>query len=119
MTQQDFNDHIELWNRTAALSRLAGNENLLDRIVQMYLDQVEQKQMDLRSAIEAKNVEAIRFHSHSMKGVSGDVGADAVKQKSADIENLAKQNQLDTISHQMTQLDDLIAATTQVMQGER
>lgn len=109
----------ELWNKTAALGRLAGNKSLLNRIVQMYLEQIDQKRRELQSAVESNNVEAIRFHSHSMKGVSGDVGADAVKEKSAVIENKAKQNQLDNMSQHLAQLNELIAATTAVMQGSR
>ncbi len=34
----------QLWNRDAAISRLGGNEGLLNRIVEMFLAQIEQKQ---------------------------------------------------------------------------
>jgi hypothetical protein len=47
----------QLWNRDAAISRLGGNEGLLNRIVEMFLGQIEQKQHALRekaSSIENK-----------------------------------------------------------------
>ena len=34
----------KLWNKEAALSRLGGNEGLLNRIVEMFLVQITQKQ---------------------------------------------------------------------------
>ncbi len=108
-----------LWNKSTTLARLAGNENLLQRIVDMYLAQIENKQRDLRQSIEVADVDAIRFHSHSIKGVSGDVGADAVKDKAAEIETLAIQNKLDTLLTCMEQLDQLISATIIEMQHTR
>ena len=43
----------QLWNRDAAISRLGGNEGLLNRIVEMFLAQIEQKQQALQSAATA------------------------------------------------------------------
>ena len=51
----------QLWNRDAAISRLGGNEGLLNRIVEMFLAQIEQKQQALKSAATALDVEAVRF----------------------------------------------------------
>ncbi|BCO18686.1 hypothetical protein KUC3_15430 [Alteromonas sp. KC3] len=106
----------ELWNRSAALGRLAGNETLLNRIADMFIAQIGQKQSQLQSAIDAEDAEAIRFESHSIKGVSGDVGADAVRQKSAEMEQLAKLGVLEDMPEHMLQLSVLIRATTMLME---
>ena len=107
----------QLWNRDAAISRLGGNEGLLNRIVEMFLAQIEQKQQALKSAATALDVEAVRFNSHAMKGVSGDVGADAIREKASSIENKATQDDLSEIVQDITELDNLIKQTIAVMKS--
>ena len=119
MDTADFNDmptQEQLWNRDAAISRLGGNEGLLNRIVEMFLAQIEQKQQALQIAARAFDVEAVRFNSHAMKGVSGDVGADAIREKASSIESKAKQDDLSEIVQDIKELDSLIQQTIAVMQ---
>lgn len=107
----------QLWNRDAAISRLGGNEGLLNRIVEMFLGQIEQKQHALHDAASKLDFEAVRFTSHAMKGVSGDVGADAIREKASSIENKAKQNDLTEIDQDVNELDNIIKQTVAVMQS--
>lgn len=107
----------QLWNRDAAISRLGGNEGLLNRIVEMFLGQIEQKQHALHDAASKLDIEAVRFTSHAMKGVSGDVGADAIREKASSIENKAKQNDLTEIDQDVNELDNIIKQTVAVMQS--
>ncbi|WP_338517183.1 Hpt domain-containing protein [Alteromonas gracilis] len=106
----------ELWNKTAALSRLAGNEALLARIVDMFVEQIGQKQETLQSAIRANDGEAIRFQSHSIKGIAGDVGADALRTKAAEMEQLANLGVLEDMPDHMSQLNVLVSSTILLMQ---
>ena len=105
----------QLWNRDAAISRLGGNESLLNRIVDMFLNQIEQKQHSLKEAAAQRKVEDVRFNSHAMKGVSGDVGADAIREKASSIEELAKKGDLSDIDSEINALDDIINQTVAVM----
>ncbi|AGP77705.1 sensor/response hybrid [Alteromonas mediterranea 615] len=107
----------KLWNKEAAISRLGGNEGLLNRIVEMFLAQIEQKQNALQASVEAEDAEGVRFNSHAMKGVSGDVGADAIREKAAEIEVKAKQGDLSNVVSDMAALDDLIQQTVDVMRA--
>ena len=52
-----------------------------------------------------------------MKGVSGDVGADAIREKASSIENKAKQNDLTEIDQDVNELDNIIKQTVAVMQS--
>ena len=105
----------QLWNRDAAVSRLGGNESLLNRIVDMFLEQIEQKQQSLKEAAAQRKVEDVQFNSHAMKGVSGDVGADAIRKKASSIEELAKKGDLSDIDSEISALDDIINQTVTVM----
>jgi len=107
----------KLWNKEAATSRLGGNEGLLNRIVEMFLGQIEQKQQALHDAASKLDIEAVRFTSHAMKGVSGDVGADAIREKASSIENKAKQNDLTEIDQDVSELDNIIKQTVAVTQS--
>ena len=107
----------QLWNRDAALSRLGGNEGLLNRIVEMFLTQISQKQQALQKAATALDVDAVKFTSHAMKGVSGDVGADAIREKASSIENKAKQGNLTEIVQDIEELNSLIDQTLIIMQS--
>lgn len=108
----------KLWNKKAALARLAGNETLLNRIVGMFLEQISSKQDALNDAIASKDIEAIRFTSHAMKGVSGDVGADLVREQAAFIEQKAKQGDIDNATEDNEKLAELIDETTSLMRAE-
>lgn len=108
----------KLWNKKAALARLAGNETLLNRIVGMFLEQINSKQDALNDAIASKDIEAIRFTSHAMKGVSGDVGADLVREQAAFIEQKAKQGDIDNATEDNEKLAELIDETTSLMRAE-
>ena len=106
-----------LWNKEAALSRLGGNEGLLNRIVEMFLAQIAEKQQALHKAVTEQDIEGVRFTSHAMKGVSGDVGADAIRERASSIENKAKRDDLTEIALDMQELDDLIERTITEMQS--
>ncbi len=107
----------QLWNRDAAVSRLGGNEGLLNRIVDMFLAQIEQMRELLKQAVADMDLDAVRFNSHSMKGVAGDVGADAIRSKAATIELKAKQNNANELHEDMEELEALIKQTIQVMRA--
>lgn len=114
-----FADNNALWNRATALRRLGGNEFLLNKIADMFLLQIEQKQKAVNDAVSALDVEAIRFHSHALKGVSGDVGADALKERAAQMEFLAKEGDLNEITDHLTNLNTIIQATIELIRSHR
>ena len=112
----DTNTQANLWNAKEALARLGGNEVLLMRIVGMYLEQVQHKQQQLVAAINAMNIEETRLQSHSLKGLSGDVGADAVRELASNIEQLANVNAMDKVASEADNLDGVIKATVALME---
>ena len=113
----DANTREKLWNKKAALSRLAGNEALLSRIVEMFLAQIDGKQEALNKSIVQGDIEAIRFNSHAIKGVSGDVGADLVRAQAAFIEQKAKKGDISDVEKDNEKLETLIDATITLMRS--
>ncbi len=117
--KDEFANNEALWNRATALRRLGGNELLLNKIADMFLSQIEQKQKAVNKAVLVLDAEAIRFHSHAIKGVSGDVGADALKERAAHMEFLAKEGNLNEINDHLTNLNALIQATIKLIHSHR
>ncbi len=65
----------EIWDKKDALQRLAGNETLLKKIVQMLLDSLDERLATIREAINNEDAEMLRQHSHKLKGSVGEIGA--------------------------------------------
>jgi hypothetical protein len=62
------------------------------------------------------NLDEVRLQSHSLKGLSGDVGADAVREKASNIELFAKDNAMDKVASEAENLDAVIKATIAKME---
>lgn len=103
--------HIPLWESEQALARLGGNQMLLNRILAMFLAQIDVKHEAFNRALAQDNLSDIQFISHAIKGVAGDVGASALHAEAAKIESLAKSKQLTAIHEEAAILANLIAAT--------
>lgn len=86
-----------LWDKQEALRRLGNNASLLHTISGMFIAQMKDKLAELNSALEKDDHEATRFVSHAIKGNAGDVGAVAVHKMAAELEKLAKAQDLEEI----------------------
>ena len=81
-------------------------------------DLVEAFFEEIRSALEKGDHEATRFVSHSIKGNAGDVGAVAVHKMAAELEKLAKAQNLDDINAVMPLFTATVSATLAAMGEE-
>ncbi len=84
----------ELWDREATLARLLNKEALLNKICNMFIVTAPEKFLALKKLISDKNYEEVRQCAHSLKGLSGEVGAKSLRQHFAEIEIQAKSQQL-------------------------
>ncbi|MDC8830773.1 ATP-binding protein [Alteromonas gilva] len=79
----------ELWQKDQALERLGRRENLMTKLIQLFIASSEQKMQDLNNALAEQNREGIRFAAHAFKGNSGDVGAVALHKTLSELEKNA------------------------------
>ncbi|ALM91024.1 Hpt domain-containing protein [Alteromonas stellipolaris] len=108
-------DSTSLWQHEKALQRLAGNHALLKRVVEMFINQIDEKYLSLITALSNKEREEVRFISHAIKGVSGDVGAELLRHKASSIEILSASDNWDEIEVQVNGLAEVIDATKSEM----
>lgn len=106
-----------LWNRDAALARLGNNAALLEKIVTMFLEQITNKLSSLQEAVNANDADNIRFVSHAIKGISGDVGAEALHHEASRLEDLARSGDIDIIGKEFQSFMSTVNDTITVMKA--
>jgi len=86
-----------VWDKQGALNRLAHNDVLFGQICAIYVKSAPEKLLELDDAVRIKDMAAIKLISHSLKGMSGDVGAIELHARFSEIEQFAKNNQIDRV----------------------
>jgi CheY-like chemotaxis protein len=99
-------DSNELFNRNAMLSRLDGDEDLLNELVELFLENAPKVMEELKQALKEKDLSLIKVKAHTMKGSSGNVSADAINSLASEIENLAKNGKLDKIDILVKEMEE-------------
>lgn len=75
-----------LWDEAQALKRLGDSRELLDKIVAIFIEDIPKSLEDLQDAVDAKDVNAIKLHAHTIKGSSGNIGATELQEYAKEIE---------------------------------
>lgn len=93
-----------LWDKTAALARLGGDEELLLELCQIFLQESPELLVKLRRAIVDGDARAVMRAAHSLKGELGYLGAAWALQAAQQLEDMGHDNHL---SHSATALHAL------------
>jgi HPt (histidine-containing phosphotransfer) domain-containing protein len=79
-----------LWDREGAYNRLLNDEALLQKMLQMFLDTVEQSSGSLDAALSEEDWASVKSFAHKLKGSSSAVGAIKVMDDCIKIESAAE-----------------------------
>ncbi|MDN4503696.1 Hpt domain-containing protein [Alteromonadaceae bacterium BrNp21-10] len=93
-----------IWDKSGALSRLAGNEELLKKVMVLFLQQIPEDIAKLQQAIENEQYDQVASTAHSIKGVAGNLGANALLNNAAQMQQLAQQHKLQELSDLLAQI---------------
>jgi HPt (histidine-containing phosphotransfer) domain-containing protein len=74
----DDDSRGKVFNRSALIARIGGHGELVQRFVGMFLESIEACLPKLEQAISEEDMEAVRKVAHTLKGVSGNIGADRI-----------------------------------------
>jgi signal transduction histidine kinase/CheY-like chemotaxis protein/HPt (histidine-containing phosphotransfer) domain-containing protein len=80
-----------VFDRLGCLDRLGGNEELLRRIIQVFLAESQRHFRGLTEALTAGDASQINSLAHRLNGASGSVGANALRQLAAKLEVAARE----------------------------
>lgn len=78
------------WNKTDALMRLMNNDDLLKKVCGMFVERLPNKYELLAEAFANKDEKAIVLHSHSIKGLSAEIGAEKLNAAMKSVERAAR-----------------------------
>ena len=95
-------------NIVDALNRLDNNTELLCDIVVSFADTNQNTIRDIRTAIESGDQQSAERQVHSLKGVSGNIGADELAKATRELEDAIKNNRLEPISELMSVVEKRI-----------
>ena len=101
----------------AALERLhkLGGTELVQRMVEIFLENVPKRMADARDGFEAGDLEAVERGVHSMKSSAGNVGATTLMQLAETAEDLAEKRTSDGLGDRLAELEsELSRVTTQL-----
>ena len=84
----------------------ARGDAIVARVVSAYLASVPDQLEELRAGLEASDAEALRFVAHALKSSSGNVGARAVQEQAALLEQDARAGELGRAKQRVERLEE-------------
>ncbi len=78
---------------SSGLSRLSGNRQLYVKLLCKFKDSQQDAAQEIRAAFQSGNVETAGLLAHTVKGVSGNLGAEALYRAAAELEKAIKDGQ--------------------------
>jgi len=86
----DTDKSLLVFDRNAFFSRVGNNIEFYDKLVRIFLEKVPDILSYLRQGIDERDMEKVRFNSHSLKGMSMNIGAGILSELSKQIEYKAR-----------------------------
>lgn len=80
-----------VWDKASAVDRLMGDEVLLSRLIGMFADGFTDRIRELEDCLQTADFRELCSIAHSMKGVTGNLGANGLHQVSARLEKAARE----------------------------
>jgi HPt (histidine-containing phosphotransfer) domain-containing protein len=99
-----------LWNKTEALERLGGDEDLLRELCEMFLAESPKLLQKLREAIAEADSQEVMRAAHSLKGELGYLGAEGAVQAARELEDMGHENNLSRAAELFTLLERELAS---------
>ena len=83
------------FDRQALLDRVAGDEQLMDDVIRVFLEDCAQQLTAIRGAVDQKNPDAIRTAAHALKGAAGNLSADGLFEAAGLLERIGAESRMD------------------------
>jgi len=104
---------LAIFNRSLALDRVGGDEELLREVAQLFLREYPPLLIQIREAVQRADADRIMEAAHTMKGSLATLGAEAGAQTAFQLELMGRKHLLDgshsacrALEEQLDQLDE-------------
>ena len=98
-------DDSGVFDRAALLRRLEGDTALLDEVLQMFLDDSASILEKLRRAAAERDLKALLFSAHALKGSAANLCASRIHAAAAKLEIMAKEDRLVDVEAQVSAIE--------------
>ena len=95
-------------NRSVALERVGGDEDLLREIAGLFLEDYPNLMTQIQQAVGNSDALALERAAHSLKGSLSNFGSDAAYQAAFDLEQLGRFKTLDKAVKALAHLEDVM-----------
>lgn len=99
-----FADRAAIFNRTALLERLLGDEELTRMILQKFLADIPRQIETLRRCLDAGDAAGAERQAHTIKGAAGSIGGEALQVLAAELEQACKVRDLEHVKRRLDEL---------------
>jgi signal transduction histidine kinase/DNA-binding response OmpR family regulator len=97
------------WNKTEALDRIGGDEDLLQELCQIFLEESPKLLQKLQQALTEGDADGVMRAAHSLKGESSYLGADGTSQAARQLEEMGRCKDLSRGSETLAVLEREVA----------
>ena len=98
-----------LWNREFALEQTAGDEELLEELLELFKDSSGQDFEQLCRAADSGDAPGVVAAAHSIKGAAASLGIEGVRLLAKEMEDAAREG---TVDFALAKKDELAALLT-------
>ena len=100
----------ESWDRTQALDRIGGDEQLLRDLCQIFLEESPKLMAKMRHALAAGDCDGLMRAAHSIKGESSYLGAGRTSEAARQLEDMGRNQDLAHAGHTLAELEREISS---------
>jgi len=97
MKASGFSENTAVWDYDGMLKRVRGKEGRVIKLVTMFLTGTPERMHQLRQAIDSEDVKEVAEIAHGIKGVAGNLGANALMDVMKTIEFAGKESDQATL----------------------
>jgi PAS domain S-box-containing protein len=107
-----------VFDRAGFLDRLMGDEEIAEKIVEVFLDDIPKQIESLKQALAVCDPETAQRVAHSIKGAAANVGGEALRELAAQVEKACKESNLGSVSDSCPQLESQFNRLKEAMKGK-
>jgi HPt (histidine-containing phosphotransfer) domain-containing protein len=89
---------VPIFDKAGFLDRLMGDEEIAEKIIEVFLDDIPKQIESLKQALEASDPETFHRIVHSIKGAAANVGGEALRELAAQVEKVCKEGDFKSAS---------------------
>jgi len=99
------------------LERLEDDKELLEEIFTVFIGEAPERRTKIKAALQGMDMDRMVQLAHSLKGASGTLGAEPLRQASSALETAARAKDAGAVAANAVRVLDLLARTVEFMAG--